>query len=298
MSDSIDGLLGGEGPEVADLNFTPVTVSTGFGKAGYDPTTGNAYSRLDPRLAAFRDIFYGAANKFLPNEQQKQFAGQVSNFGTGLFNQAANLDTNALASQYYGDIQSIMEPARAQEESRLQDTLFRTGRSGAAIGMGSGYVNPEQFALLKAREQQNQGLALDSYDRARNIRNQDLQQGLGLFGSGQNLNMLPYQQAQSLFGVGTGIEALANNNLGFASSFNQQQMNAAQMQQQVKSQQNAAEYGNGGIFGGILGGLGGAIGQGLGAWATGGMSTLFSGMGGGGNVAPGISLAGMNPWGY
>jgi hypothetical protein len=296
MSDSIDGLLGGEGPEVADLNFTPVTVSTGYGTAGYDPRTGQAYSNLSPELAKFRDIFYGAASQFLPNAQQKEFAGNVSNFGTGLFNSAANLDTNALARSYYGDIQDIMAPARAQEESRLADTLFRTGRSGAAVGMSGGYVNPEQFALLKAREQQNQGLALDSYDRARNIRSQDLAQGLSLFGQGQNLNMLPYQQASSLFGVGTGLEGLGMQNLGYAQNFNQQQMTAAQMQQQVQTAQNAAEYGNGGIFGGILGGLGGAIGQGLGAWATGGVGGLFSGAAGG-NVAPGISLAGYSPWG-
>lgn len=69
---------GGKGGEDADyVPIRPANVTTGFGTALADPEKGIYNYTLDPRLAAMRDIFYGAANQFLPTEAQQMFASQV-----------------------------------------------------------------------------------------------------------------------------------------------------------------------------------------------------------------------------
>jgi len=274
-----------DAPDIPDLQMTPTTVSTGFGTGSYDPATGNAGYTLNPTLAKFRDMFYGAAGNMAPTQQQLQYGKDVSNYGQNLFNQAANLNTGQMAQDYYTQQQQALNPQRMQENSQLGDTLFKQGRTGAGIGVSGGYVNPEQFALLKAREGQNAQLMLGAEDRARGIQQQDISNAFNYSNAGSALQMQPYQNVASLFGLGTGIEGLGANTLSQVGQFGQMQQQWSQAQQQVAAAQAAAEGG------GFMSGLTGALGQGLGTYFGGSVGGAIGGkvggMIGGGNSGGG-----------
>lgn len=311
------GDSGGKGGDTPDaIPILPARVNTGFGSARVDPQTGRYSYTLNPRLAAMRDIFYGGAQEFVPNQEQIQFAQGVSNQGMGLFgqgsqllNQALATDTAGLGQKYYSDIQNLMATDRAEEEARLANTLFKTGRTGVGTGVQGGYVNPEQFALLRARELANQQLAIQAEDLGRGRRAQDVGfatglqgQGLQQFGAGFQAGATPYQTAASVFGLGTGIEQL-----GFAPlNVGMQALNAQLMQQQMQQQYENAKAASGG-----KGGLGGLISTGLdiygatqgfpglgstisGSSPSSGLSGIFGG-GGWGNANAGTPLGTWTP---
>jgi hypothetical protein len=171
---------------------------------------------------------------------------------------------------------------RAQEEARLADTLFKTGRTGVGTGVQGGYVNPEQFALLKAREEQNAMMGLQAEDRARAIQNAQMQQGISLFGLGEQLKTVPYgTSAQILnYGVGLSNSLLPNIAYGMQAGQAQQQSAIAQAQMQAQQQGNSK---------GLLGGLASAGAQLGAAYMTGGGSLFGSG---GASMAG--NLAGVN----
>lgn len=281
------GLFGGG--SAPKYKFKPTTITTGTGSGSYNPKTGAVSSSLSPELQQLQSYFYNEALGVNP-QQAQQFGGQVSGYGQGLFNQAANLDTQQLAQNYYNQQQQLLSEPRAQEEARLAETLFRTGRTGAAQGVEGGYVNPEQFALLRAREQQNAQLALGAEDRARQMQEADLKNALGFYTSGQSLGMLPYQQQAQLLGYGGNIAGMENQLLaqlqGFGGLTNQAQ--AAQYNAALNSY-NAGQQP--GLFGNILGGIGmaaaGPVGGALGNWLTSSLTTPATS---GGNASPGIQL--------
>ena len=193
--------------------FKPYSVTTGFGTSNFDTNAGTAGYTLDPRLAAFRDTFYGGAQGMAPSQEQIDYTNRLSNYGINLFDRAANLDTNQIAQDYYNQQQSILNPMRMQENTQLADTLFKTGRTGAGVGMTNtagqtGYINPEQFTLLSAREDQNAQLALGATDRARQMQADDLTKALGYYGMAETLKTTPYNNMSTLFGYGTGVERL------------------------------------------------------------------------------------------
>lgn len=282
-----DGLFGGG--SAPTYKFKPTTITTGSGTGTYNPKKGTVVSGLSPELQQLQSYFYNEALGVNP-QQAQQFGGQVSGYGQGLFNQAANLDTQQLAQNYYNQQQQLLADPRAQEEARLAETLFRTGRTGAAQGVEGGYVNPEQFALLRAREQQNAQLALGAEDRARQMQEADLKNALGFYTSGQSLGMLPYQQQAQLLGYGGNIAGMENQLLaqlqGFGGLTNQAQ--AAQYNAALNSY-NAGQQP--GLFGNILGGIGmaaaGPVGGALGNWLTSSLTTPATS---GGNASPGIQL--------
>lgn len=274
--------LGG-GDEPAYVPITPSNVSTGFGTGVANPETGQYSYTLDPRLANIRDVFYNASNQFMPTAEEQQFARNVSNTGMSTFgrgneflNQALGLDTNQIGTDYYRQIQNILAPDRAQEESRLANTLFKSGRTGAATGVEGGYLNPEQFALLKARERANQELAINSAQYGRAQREGDvgfasrlMGSGLNTYEAGKQTGLTPYQNMASLFGLGTNLEGLGlNANLGTAIS-------TIPYQQAV--QQRKQEYENAKAASGGKGGLGGLLQAGMDIYsATSGMPGLGS----------------------
>ena len=285
----------------------PANATTGFGTGLADPERGIYNYQLDPRLAQMRDIFYGGSQNFLPSQQDLAFSQGVSGqgmqtYGRGseLLNQALGLDTNQIAQQYYNDVQGLMAGDRAQEESRLADTLFNTGRTGLGVGVEGGYVNPQQYSLLRAREQANSQLGVDAQQYARQQRTGDIasalgiqQGGLGNYTAGYQAGALPYQTTAGLFGLGTGIEQLGmQGTLGMAMQGLPYQQ---AIQQQKQAIENASSEGGKGGIGGALGGIGDAIGGvsnmfgsgwgkdllNLGAsWYTGGLSSA-TGMAGG-----------------
>lgn len=267
------GLFGG-GTKVPRLQMKPTTLTTGFGNASYNPTTGAVGYQLDDQLAQFRDLFYNSAMGFQPTEADSQFAQGVSDYGRGLFSRAANLDVGKMASDYYDQQQTALAPNRALEEARLGDSLFKTGRTGYGTGyQGGGYINPEQFSLLKAREQQNAELQLGSEDRARSLQQQDLANAFSYMDAGNNLAMQPYQQVQQLLGYGTGVEGLGMGMLGELGQFSQLQ----QSWQQAKQQNDAARAASKG--GGLLGGIGSGLLSGAANAFTGGFTGGLSSLG-------------------
>lgn len=313
------GLFSSSKPKVAKLQMKPTTVTTGFGTGSYDPSTGNVGYTLDDQLAQFRDMFYGAAEGMAPTAEQTAFAKQVGDYGTGLFNRAANLDVNKLTSDYYNQQQALLQPSRAQEDVRMADTLFKSGRTGAGIGTygGGGYINPEQFSKIYAREQADAQSLLGAEDRARNIQNQDLSKAMGYLDSANALSMRPYSNINSLFGMGSDVEKLGYNTLNTVGQFAPIQygwQTAQQANQQAQNNAKASGGFMGGLGGGLLGGIAnaglnymtGGIGTGLAQGIGGGMfgnigtnpfsswtSSLFSRpLTGNSNVSPGINLAG------
>ena len=276
-------------PKVAKLQTMPTTVTTGFGTGSYNPATGNVGYTLDDQLAQLRDIFYGAAGDFLPSEQQQQYAQQVGQFGQTLFGNATNRDLQSQISDYYQQQQNMLAPERDRESARLQDSMFASGRLGYGTGTTGGYINPQQFALQQAREQQNAGLLLGAEDRARAMRQQDIAQALGLADSSAALQLQPYQQASGLFNIGAGIEGLGMNTLNTVGQFAPIQANWQQALQANQQAINNAKA-SGGSFLGALGGnllnaglsqatggfgsaLGTSLGTSLGNWASGLFST-------------------------
>lgn len=282
-------------PKVAALKTMPTTVSTGFGTGSYDPASGNVGYTLDDQLAQFRDIFYGASGDFLPSEEQQQYAQQVGQYGQSLFGNATNRDLQSQISQYYQQQQNMLAPERDRESARLQDQLFATGRSGYGAGTEGGYVNPQQFALQQAREQQNAGLLLGAEDRARAMQQQDIAQALGLADSAAALQLQPYQQASGLFNIGAGIEGLGMNTLNTVGQFAPIQMGWQQALQQNQQAMNNAKASGGGFLGGLGGSLlstglnyatggfsnalGSSLGQSLGNWGSGLFSSNVTGAG-------------------
>lgn len=261
--------------------FKPYSVTTGFGTSNFNTDAGTAGYTLDPRLAAFRDTFYGGATAMAPTQAQTDYANRVSQYGMGLFDRAANLDTNQIAQDYYNQQQDILNPQRMQENVQLGDTLFKTGRTGVGVGMTNtagqtGYVNPEQFTLLSAREGQNAQLALSSTDRARQMQIDDLNKALGYYGMGQELEATPYNNMNTLFGYGANLERLGSGSLDAGLSIGNAATTAGQAQARMLMGQEDARVAAENtpslfenlIYGGLQAGIGAATG--------GGFSKLFS----------------------
>lgn len=290
--------LGFSEPEKPDYSkaiqaaqFKPYSLTTGFGSSSFNGQTGT-YT-LDPRLAAMRDIFYGGAMQAVPDTSQKAFAEQLRREGEGLFTSAAAMSPEKLAQDYVERQLNILAPSRAEEEARLADTLFKTGRTGAAVGMGGGYVNPEQFALLSAREMANKTLGLEALDRSRAIQQQDLQRALGYYGLANELEMQPYQQASTLFGLGTGIESLGAGTLQGGLSAGQMASGAnQQVSQLLMNQENSrVRYANDpGFWGSLIqGGIQSFVNP-LGTSLGNTMSGWFSSPTAGSGQAPGTGI--------
>lgn len=281
---SVGKALGFSEPKTPDYSkaisaaqFKPYSLTTGFGSSSFSGNTGT-YT-LDPRLAAMRDIFYGGAMQAVPDTSQKAFTEQLRREGEGLFTSAAAMSPEKMAQDYVERQLNILAPSRAEEEARLADTLFKTGRTGAAVGMGQGYVNPEQFALLSSREMANKTLGLEALDRSRAIKQQDLQRALGYYGLANELEMQPYQQASTLFGLGTNLEALGAGTLQGGLSAGQAASGAnANVANLLAQQENArVQAANSpGLFGSLIGGALTSFAPALGSWGAGKVTGWFN----------------------
>ena len=276
--------------------FAPYNVTTGFGTSAFDTKDKTASYSLDPRLQAFRDVLYSAAEAAIPTPAQTQFATDVGAYGQGLFSQAAGLDVDQMTRDYYNKQINLLQPQRTAQDIQLSEDLFQSGRSGLGVSLGGGgYVNPEQYSLLKAREEANLGLLLGSEDRARGIQSADIQRALGYYGLGQELKTTPFQTASGLFGLGTNIETLGLTPLQLGGEFgtrsSQAGANAGGLMMQGAGAQYNASLANAGIFSNLIG----SAFNGLGGWSgiSGGMSNMF---GGGGGYTPGFSSLANAPY--
>lgn len=193
--------------------FTPYSIRSGIATSSVDPNAKTATYTLSPEMQAFRDRYYAGATAALPTAESAAYGEQVRNYGQNLFAEAAGMDTGQMTQDYFNQQQALLEPARAQESSRLNDLMFSKGTLGAGVGMGGGYVNPQQYALAQAREQQNAALALSAEDRARAIQTAQLAQAGNIYGLGQSYLTQPYETANTIMGYGTGIENLGANTM-------------------------------------------------------------------------------------
>jgi hypothetical protein len=207
------GITGQDEPDYSKMEFTPYSISGATGGVNWNGKSGTV--SLSPELQALYEKYTGAATAALPSSEQTQFATDVSNYGRGLFGQATSMDTNQMTSDYYNNVQNILNPGRLAENSALANTLFSQGRTGIGAGVEGGYINPEQFALFKAREDQNKQIFLGAEDRARQIQMDQIQRSLGYYGMGNELKYQPYQQSAALAGQGINLAGINNPYLGY-----------------------------------------------------------------------------------
>jgi hypothetical protein len=247
----ITNIFGGKSVDTSQAAFKPYALTTPGGSSYFDTKTGTGGIKLSPDLQSMWDSYIGGAQGALPAEEQMQAAGTVSDYGMGLWDRAANLDTQGITKDYLGKQMALLEPGRAQESSRLNDLMFSGGTLGQGVGMGGGYVNPQQYALAMAREQQNAGLATAAEDRTRTMQNEDLQRALGFYGMGQELKYQPYKQSADILGYGTELQNLAMPALQYGIQSGQASASAganiAQLQQKARDS-------NMSFWGGLLSG--------------------------------------------
>lgn len=236
---------GGGGKYATSANapgFVPYSIKTGYGTSTIDEANKTGTYTLTPEMQAFRDQFFGGALAAMPSQEQLAFASQVSDYGKGLFDKATNMDIGAMTKDYYDKQIALLEPGRAQESSRLNDLMFSGGTIGAGVGMGSGYVNPQQYAQTMAREQQNAVLAAGSEDRARQIQGDTLTQANALYGMGQSYATQPYETANTLFGYGSNVENLGLNTMAIGMNMGNTATSANQNAAQINSNINQQNY--------------------------------------------------------
>lgn len=247
----VTNLFGGQKVDTSQAAFKPYAISTPAGSSYFDTATGKGGVTFSPELQSMWDKYLSAAEGAMPSAEQTQFAGDLSTYGKQLFGTSIGMDTNQMAKDYYNQQQAILEPTRAQESSRLNDTMFSRGTLGAGVGMGEGYINPQQYALQQARGQQDLELALASTDRSRAIQNEDIQRALGFYGMGQELAYQPYAQSANILGYGTELQNLALPSLGYGLEAGQASASAGA---NIASLQQKARDSNLSFWGGLLSG--------------------------------------------
>jgi hypothetical protein len=243
------GITGQDEPDYSKMEFKPYSISGPTGGISFEGQTGTV--NLSPELKALYDKYTSAATNALPSVDQTAFANEVSKYGQGLFSQATGMDTNQMTSDYYNNVQNILNPGRLAENSSLANTLFSQGRTGIGAGVEGGYINPEQFALFKAREGQNQQIFLGAEDRARQIQMDKLKQGLGYYGIGNELKYQPYQTSASLAGQGINLANVNNPYIGYGL---QAGTAGAQAGANMVNAQNAYNDTQMGFWGDLIGG--------------------------------------------
>lgn len=160
----------------AAAEFKPYAISTGLGTSYFDTDKQQAGYELDPTLRAYRDKFYTLGADFLGGVQT---------------------DPTAAARDYYTQQQSLMSGQRGAEDLALRQQQMQSGRIGLGLsgasqgaGMGTGFVNPEQYQRDLARAQADQQMAFDARQRAQSEIDANILRGQGLFTSGAGVEEL------------------------------------------------------------------------------------------------------------
>ena len=262
------GLTGQDAPTVAPYQASNISSTTG---SAVGTPGGGVSTSLSPELQQFYDFYLKEAMKNMPTNASTDFANQVAKYGQGLFSSAANLDTGAMTSDYYNRVMAGLNPQREAENATLANTLFSQGRTGIGAGVQGGYVNPEQFALLKAREQANAGIYLTAEDRARQIQQEQLKGGLGFVGLGNELKTAGYALPTSLFGTGVQLGQINNPLIAPSLQGGQYVTGVNQQNAAYQAQQNASDAG---FWGGLI--SAGVSALNPFASASKGLSSLFS----------------------
>ena len=181
--------------------FRPYAITSGFGKSMFDEDAQTATYELDPTLKAYRDQLYGLG--------QQGIAG-------------INLDPTQAAQAYYDQQQGLMAGGRTAQDIALRQQQLQQGRIGLGLsgasqgaGVGTGFVNPEQYQQQLARAQVDAQLAATADQVARQQLDQDIARATGLFNTGFGVEEL----GQSALTMGADIgnkQAAAGANQGNA----------------------------------------------------------------------------------
>ena len=177
--------------------FKPYSITSGFGTSYFDKDKQQAGYELDPRLKAFQDAMYGGATDFL---------GQI------------NTDPTAAAQQYYDQQQGLMAGGRQAEDINLRQQQLQSGRIGLGLsgasqgaGVGTGYVNPDQYQQQLARAQVDRQLATDSTQLAQADIDRAISRGAGLFQTGVGIEELGLKPLQLGMDIGNRAATLGAN---------------------------------------------------------------------------------------
>ena len=183
-----------------------------FGDANFDYENNKASYNLSPELIQLREMFMNPALKGVDEDAvaEGEFFKKT---GYDMFKDALSSDVTSDANAYYTQLQDVMAPGRAKNEQRLANNLFASGRMGAgsAAYEGGGYVNPERLEYLTALNREDNRLGIESLDKARANRYDDMAKGLGYYGTGNQMRLQPYNDVYSLFGMGSGVETSGQN---------------------------------------------------------------------------------------
>lgn len=253
-----------------------------FGSADFDYEANKANYELSPELQQLRDMFM---NQALGGVDQNAIAeGQgIKDKGLGMFTDAFNRDVSAMASDYLKDMQDLVQPGRAQNEQRLANNLFASGRmgQGTAAYEGGGYLNPERMEYLTAMNREDNQMAFHARDKAKSEQLADMSTGLGYYGLGNDLRMQPYTDVFNLFGMGSGVEATGMKPFEMGMGLGSAAVPGQQMMSQMYGQGATANYQTGaantGAFTNLVGQslLGYAAGGGFGNTLSSGFKGLF-----------------------
>ena len=150
------GLFGGGGPDPVEYN--PMDVTGGVGTATFND--GGVQLGLSGQGQALQNQMFGGAG-----------------------NQFANLsDPSQVAQNYFTQGMNLLNPGQAQARTSLENRLFAQGRLGGTGGA-------QQFgSLLDSQNAQNRELAMNSLFRGMDLRGQQINQGMQLFGGGMQLD--------------------------------------------------------------------------------------------------------------
>ena len=262
-----------------------------FGDAEFDFEKNTASYNLSPELQQLRDLFMGQALNG-PDQGAIDRATGIRDKGMGMFNEAFNRDISKESSKYYTDMQALIQPGRAQNEQRLANNLFASGRmgQGTAAYEGEGYLNPERMEYLTAMNREDNAMAFDAQSRARQERLNDMQTGMGYYGMGNDMRLNPYNDMYKMFAYGSDIEKMGmvplnmGQSLGSAAQSGNEAM--AQMYGMGAQARLGSDLAGAGMFTQLLGAGANAIPNGTFSSLLGGGGSANSGGGSGVSSMP------------
>ena len=206
--------------EAAKLKNAYMSGGFGTGQITVDSEGAPTVSyTLAPQLQQMRDLLYGQAFAGMPSSDTAGFYNQMQQQAQQRAMDAMGMSPTAAAAKEYETIQGLLSPQRARDQASLAQNLFKSGRMGVgtSYGVGSGYINPQQYSYMKALEEQNTQLGLTALDRARQQQTSDIQNYFNLAGQAPASLANLYSTQAGLFGKGADIERLGMAPLDYLS---------------------------------------------------------------------------------
>jgi hypothetical protein len=266
--------------------FKPMGMTTNFGTSTFNNGQGG-YTLSAPLQTAQQRLF-GQLNAYDPT--QVGIAAQPLYSGAaGLFQRAEDYlgeSPAAVSAKYIADQRALLEPSRAADFARLNNTNFGRGTGGLGVqtGTGSAPANPLAQALFNAQGKQDLEIAA----RADQAAMDRAIKAAGLFGTGgELLGQVPrlttagYGPLEAQLGLLGTTERLGQQpfmlSQDLANQYAQSGARAGQlfMQPQAAAAQAYNQYQSYSPIGSALSGLGSTIG---GMGGGGQVSSWFSGL--------------------